>query len=314
MTKQNRNYSCSDTNLYQACRRAWQICEQHLSVFNQFSQLYDANFLAQQHQKINHAEGLGNDQARHAQSQTERDALLAIAEECYQHFQILKRYVVRAFPDKNEQKNRLEEAGQSYFQNARAKNWEFTSSLLVSMRIFVETHEARLAQNAGMPANFRAKTTQIEQDFSRQFQSYLREDQRAQDETHRKVVENNELFADLGLLLGDARIILRNQPQVLANFNFAALLQNVSGVGIAGIKGRVYDAITNEPIANATIQLMEKGKTLTSDSNGRYEWGQLPAGDQNVTVEAAGYEPFTATVKISAGVTKRHNVALSLKK
>lgn len=60
------------------------------------------------------------------------------------------------------------------------------------------------------------------------------------------------------------------------------------GTAQAALHGRVVDSEMGTPVAGATVRI-RRGPLLTTDSLGRFEAGQLPAGEADVTVQAFGY-------------------------
>jgi hypothetical protein len=53
--------------------------------------------------------------------------------------------------------------------------------------------------------------------------------------------------------------------------------------------GTITDAVTEKPIPNATITVIEISKTCTTDSAGNYSTGLVPAGIFNATIAAPEY-------------------------
>src|SRR5688572_5279662 len=63
------------------------------------------------------------------------------------------------------------------------------------------------------------------------------------------------------------------------------------------INGRVRNAVTGAPVANATVTVSQ-GNIRTVDvteANGTYGMSVLP-GDNRIDVAASGYQPYTATI------------------
>ena len=58
----------------------------------------------------------------------------------------------------------------------------------------------------------------------------------------------------------------------------------------AEISGTVTDAATGNPVANATISLIEQGQVLVTDEEGDYLFDELPAGNYTLSCHLAGYE------------------------
>lgn len=69
--------------------------------------------------------------------------------------------------------------------------------------------------------------------------------------------------------------------------------QAPAATGTARIRGRVIAADTGRPIRRATVRIsspeLRDGVVTTTDSDGRYEFGELPAGRFNVTATKSGY-------------------------
>ena len=78
------------------------------------------------------------------------------------------------------------------------------------------------------------------------------------------------------------------------------------------ISGMITDAVSGQPIAGATINLIEHATAIESESDGYYLFDELEAGDFTVTCHAEGYnvpEPFTITLGDNESII--HNFALT---
>jgi hypothetical protein len=73
--------------------------------------------------------------------------------------------------------------------------------------------------------------------------------------------------------------------------------------GVVGVQdygqvtGRVLDAMTNRPIANALVSVGSLYASA-SDANGAFVLGKVPAGDQTVTARAPGYSTASADTTV----------------
>jgi hypothetical protein len=74
---------------------------------------------------------------------------------------------------------------------------------------------------------------------------------------------------------------------------------NVVGVQTYGtVTGRVLDATTNLPIANALISV-GSGEAASTDGRGGFVLERVPTGQQVVTVRAPAYTTVTTTVDVA---------------
>lgn len=68
----------------------------------------------------------------------------------------------------------------------------------------------------------------------------------------------------------------------------------------SAIAGTVTDAAV-EPVANATVRLLEINQTTTTDADGSFAIGPIDAGEYTLTVRAEGYLPTEKAVQAPAG-------------
>jgi len=85
---------------------------------------------------------------------------------------------------------------------------------------------------------------------------------------------------------------------VFAVLLLAAPLRAQEGSG--GLRGRVTEP-SGAPVAGVTVHLESTARVATSDETGSYELPDLPAGSYRVRFDRLGYEPESATVRVTAG-------------
>ena len=81
--------------------------------------------------------------------------------------------------------------------------------------------------------------------------------------------------------------------------------------GTASLKGSVSDAITGNPIAGATVKHVSSGRSVRTDSEGRFLIESLPEGNQRFRVSKEGYIAVEETVRLRANEIVTHNFVLS---
>ena len=84
---------------------------------------------------------------------------------------------------------------------------------------------------------------------------------------------------------------IRTRGWVMALLLFSALVGQAQDLGI--IRGKVFDAQTNEPIPFANVVLQGATTGTQSDLDGAFELTRVPAGLRNLTVSFVGYETRT---------------------
>src|SRR3546814_2790215 len=81
------------------------------------------------------------------------------------------------------------------------------------------------------------------------------------------------------------------------------------------VTGQVLDPATGEYLRNATIEVESadgRRRTVASEEGGEYRVTDVPAGPVNLKISYTGYIDETASIKIVAGQTVRHDAALIL--
>lgn len=106
---------------------------------------------------------------------------------------------------------------------------------------------------------------------------------------------------------------------VLAACPLAAAGQTSARPGIAAVRvpavagtlhGTVTDASTGQPVAGATVRVLEVARREVSHTDGSFHFENLPAGPYTVAAERIGYAPGHGAVRVANGRTA--NLTLTL--
>jgi hypothetical protein len=86
---------------------------------------------------------------------------------------------------------------------------------------------------------------------------------------------------------------------VLAVFTLAACNDSALPPGgtYNAVQGVVVDALTNQPVAGATVTI-DTVLTATTDAQGKFSFAQVPVGDVDVVVTAPGYKDYSAPARL----------------
>jgi CarboxypepD_reg-like domain len=76
---------------------------------------------------------------------------------------------------------------------------------------------------------------------------------------------------------------------------------NNSGTRHSGLAGEITDAVTKEPIKEATIKLLNTDKSTKSDLKGEYILIKMHPGDYEVEISAGGYKTKAMVISIKRG-------------
>jgi hypothetical protein len=305
------NYKCAQQELYSICNHAWQSCNDYLAEFGAFRACYTAQFVQDRLQEVAAAMSLPEYQARSSQSESLRIRLVEITPRCIKLFNFLKRYIANAYP-LSLQKTNIDAAGQEYYEKAAVYNWENMQGLLQNAVSFVQNNTTELiGNNDNMPATFLAELEQMQVNFQTLYQSFLLKNQGVQIATQDKIIANNAIYASLVNMLSDGQVLFSDNEAKLKQFVFSWLLNFVSGVATAGLKGHITDSVTGWQIAGAKISLLYKEKSAVTDSEGHYEINQVAAGLYTVIVAAEGYQDFVKeNHEVKVGTVSNVHIAL----
>ena len=306
-------YKCSQDELYEVCRAGWQSYSDELASFTALKALYTAALATTRIAAIDAAEALPDDQARGADHEVKRVGLRNQATTCLNLWLQLDRYIDTAYTDKTIKKARREEAGSNDYADASSENWEKTKSLLLSGKNFIAAHTAELTAGSNMPAGFSATYNAARTAFLPLLTAFINSEQGTKTGTEAKVVANNAVYGDLINMFQDGSFIFKLVPDKKPKFSFNGVLGLVSSPGAAGLHVLVSEAVSFNPLANASVSMQPAGQpavVLQTGADGVCDFDSLAVGDYTLSVSLPTYVSQSVAVVIKVGVHSRRRVVL----
>jgi hypothetical protein len=69
-------------------------------------------------------------------------------------------------------------------------------------------------------------------------------------------------------------------------------LLSIQSFGQSTVKGKIFDAKTNEAMPFASVYISNSTKGTQSDENGNYQLNNIPLGNVQLVVSFVGYDVF----------------------
>jgi TonB-linked SusC/RagA family outer membrane protein len=104
---------------------------------------------------------------------------------------------------------------------------------------------------------------------------------------------------------------MKRKAALLCLLGLALLPARAQAQSTGRITGTVTDAGTGQPLAAASVSVAGTTLRVTTDAQGRYTLGSVPAGSRSVTAARLGYGTGQRTVTVAAGGTATADFALS---
>lgn len=286
-----KDYPCSQMDLYSVLETAWGNYGVHLARFTAFKALYTLPFKTSALGAVASAKAMPDDDARSGASELLHIGLVNMGKVCLQNFQFLKSYIDTAFTDPAVQKVQYVIAGQNYYRDASRQDWESMTLMNTSAKNYLANagNVTALTANSNMPATFVATQKTASDNFDLQYSNFKLAEETSV-ETAAKIKANNLCYHSGISMLKDAQVIFMNEPEILTKFVFGNLLALINPP-VAGIKGNIKEAVTNEIITNGRISAQRDGfpaDDVPVDVNGDFGQ-QLKEGHYSITVGADGF-------------------------
>ncbi len=308
----NKDYPCSQMDLYSVLETAWGNFGVHLARFTAFKALYTLPYKTTALAAISAAKTMPDDDARSGASELLHIGLVSMGNICTQNFQFLKSYIDTAYPDPQVQKVQYVIAGQNYYRDATRGDWESMVLMNTNAKNYLALPANVTALTAGnnMPPAFVATQKTGSDNFDAQYNSFKLAEETSV-ETANKIKANNLCYHTGIAMLKDAQVIFMNEPEIMTKFVFRNLLDLINPP-VAGIKGTIKESVTNSVIANATISAQKDGapaEAVVVDVNGDFG-KQLAEGHYSITVGAVGYVEQVFDLDLKLTGLKTMNVEL----
>src|SRR5690606_25638684 len=75
----------------------------------------------------------------------------------------------------------------------------------------------------------------------------------------------------------------------------------VAGQGSGGLKGRIVEFETSQPLPGATVRIMELGRGVTADDGGYYRFTGIPAGKYTLQASFVSYTKESQSIEVRPG-------------
>ena len=104
-----------------------------------------------------------------------------------------------------------------------------------------------------------------------------------------------------------------NRTRFLACAVLVAALSCSTGAAAQGgatLSGRLFNSLSGDPIAGATVLLEELRRETTSDAAGNFTFDNVPPGAYHVSVRAQGYSSRRTEVTVPGGAGDRRGESI----
>ncbi len=312
-----RNFGCSEKNLYTIISIGWTSFLSFLSFFTAFKTTYTATYGNDQLAALAAARLLPDEAARDEVHKTLRTQLVPLSVAAVNKWSDMSSYIRDAFPPA-EYEDKRNAAGHGYFEDALNFDWDAVNRLLDRGLSFLTDNNAALTAT-GMPPTYVADYVLAKDAFSTKYLQFTEAEEESKRLTDVKTVINNDMYLALTNMFEDGKKIVRDNPSVREQFTFNIILGLISGGNPApstGMKfyGLVTDASGN-PIVGATVSASnsEGSESTTTGVGGLYSLpiaGITEPTSATIRAEFLEMGAVSRPVTIVAGVNQEQNFQL----
>jgi hypothetical protein len=291
----NSNYSCTQAELYKACRFIWLLCQQYLTAFADYKSNYTTAYISENLALIQSIESTDNHEARKTPA--------------IDFWKQLKGYCETAFKaDTVLRDAMLGEAGQGYYDKITGGSWSDVAGLLSAMIPFVQNRKDILMEKGFMSAAFLTRLEENQATFKTAYDAWKAQNETVSPATETRITANNDLKNRAMEVLADGQRALIKDKGNAQKFVWTSILSEIRGTRPTGLGGKVTDAATKDGLANATVTIVEPNLTATTDKDGRYEFTALAEGTYTIEIKVTGYETLVVDKRaIKGGIKGRLN-------
>lgn len=312
-----RNFGCSEKDLYTIISIGWTSFLSFLASFTAFKTTYTATYGNDQLAALAAARLLPDEAARDEVHKSLRNELSQLAVIAINKWSDMSSYIRDAFPpDQYEDKRNA--AGHGYFVDALKFDWDATNRLLDRGLSFLTDNNVALTA-AGMPPAYVADYVLAKDAVAAKYLQFTEAEEESKRLTDVKTVINNDMYLALTNMFEDGKKIFRDNASVREQFTFDIILGLINGgspTPSTGMKfyGSVTDSFGN-PVVSAIIRATNaEGSIETTTGIGGFY--SLPVTNLTEPVNAtlSAEFPGLATqlrpVTAVAGVNQEQNFQL----
>ena len=305
-------YKCTQEEETLTTSTMWKSCKANQPAFFAFSPRYTILYIDAKITAIDDAGNLPNEAQRQNAESTAYNQLIEINTDDCTKWQLLKRYISKAFPA-NLHQTKWNAAGMASYEAAANKNWESATTLMKLGNQFIIDNVAALTLDLNMPPAFQATFAGSKTAFDEKLSQFKTAEQTNTTGADTKVSAlNANHIATMEMAL-DGQEILKDNEGLVKQFIYEQVLKLYAGTGNQGYKGNVTNAATNEKIKSAKISVQGTPHTTDTDALGNYAMRNVAhATDQTIIAECEGYQ--TATIpgnSVAIGVMTTLDIKLT---
>ncbi len=234
---------------------------------------------------INEAAAFLSDDVLQAQLRQKTDVVENTKHQCCDYYQASKHFILAAFSG-----NRaiMDEFGYSIYKkvkNNQQKMVVFMDELYNAgnkYRVQLKAVGASDAQiNAALTLRDKLKSDDAAQE---DFKKYVKI------QTRERIVKHNQVWANMKKISEVGKIVFQSNYAKYQQYLLPASHESEKSFLI---KGKIIDTVTFEPIEGVMLSIESLTIDTSSDSNGNYGFGLIPAGTYSIRVVKTGYTTKT---------------------
>lgn len=276
---------------------------------------YDQAWIDMMRAKLTAAIALPTEEEAQAASSLIRVTLMQQTLDCCRLWQTLARRINGAYPA-NMVDIQLSAAGQSKYASAYNKNWPDAKSLMDSGQKFITANLATLTANGNMNASFATTFSDATDQYNTLLSDYESSKEAIGVATQNRIAAFNEIYELLIEMMKDAENLFQDNEAVRTQFVYSHVLERISGPGLAGARGTVFNSATLYPITGVLVEIWLPDMPVTryaavTDLDGKYLIN-CPSGNYYIQFTADGFVPSGAKdISISVGTVSAFNEKLT---
>jgi Carboxypeptidase regulatory-like domain len=298
-------YNTPKEVLYSVCMAAWNLCSEHRQKFTGLKPLYTSAFVAGAIDAVQAAKQLPESLQTLATCKVARINLTNSNKQVLANWQLLKRYIIRAF-DKDLVKTKLEEAGASLYNKAYDDNWIAVRCLIEAANSFIAANLDELTAGENMPPAFQETFLTGGNNCTECSTLFAQANMQRELTTSIKAAANNNIYKAVMNMLKDGQQIFKDDEAVKRQFTFIYLVFIFRGEGSASLKGYATNNLS-QPIQGATILSADGKYKATTNAKGHYRISRIAEGTYTFTATCPGYAPIEQRITSAAGTASKAN-------